>query len=263
MIYGMENAASTKCALDSKKYEAFTQKSFSELIYAAHAQGQDYYIARIQCGASENSPSYYCYDAKHLCKFIFEMMISGEGRKIRIKNFVDPIHGKEISEITYFKMRYESDTPLKAEYAGSHMNFLESSVFRSKIFYNEDPLEALSVNFQFKSNKREGLITKKRFMMFLGLTMLLAAIGLCSYLAVKYTKTISEKHQSEKAVQKDKSLENKTSNKKIQKAKKAKAVAKPEAATVARNPSTKRAVPAPEYNRNTVLKRASRPIDRH
>lgn len=188
MIYGLENATSTKCALDSKKHEAFTQKSFSDLIYSAHSQGQDYYIARVQCGNDETMPSYYCYDARHLCKYIFEMVISSEGRKIRIKNFSDPIHGKDIIEIHFFKMRFESETPLRAEYAGSHINFLESSVFRAKIFFNEDPLEALSVNFQFKNNKKRRLVPKRKFLMFLCLTIFLIVFGLLSYAAVLYIK---------------------------------------------------------------------------
>ncbi|OQS55735.1 hypothetical protein EHP00_439 [Ecytonucleospora hepatopenaei] len=231
MIHGMENAASTKCALDSKKHEAFTQKSFSELIYAAHAQGQDYYIARIQCSADETMPSYYCYDARHLCKYIFEMVISSEGRKIRIKNFVDPIHGKDIMDIHFFKMRYESETPLKAEYAGSHVTFLESSVFRSKIFFNEDPLEALSVNFQFKNNKKQGVVTKKKFLMFLGLTFFLLCIGAITYMAMVYVKkemgkkqenikeTASKniKEKAERSIQQDKPQKTKTVKKSVQK----------------------------------------------
>lgn len=87
-----------------------------------------------------------------------------EGRKITIKNFKDPINQKEIGEIKFFKLRCDIETPLKAEYIGNHISFLESNVFESKLFYQEDPLDALSVYFQFKSLEKMPYIKKKRVM---------------------------------------------------------------------------------------------------
>ncbi|ORD94497.1 hypothetical protein ECANGB1_643 [Enterospora canceri] len=185
MLYGLENTNTTKCALDAKNLEAFTQKSFSDLVYEAHSRGEDYYIARVQCSGTNGDPYFYCYDAKHLCKFVFEMVISAEGRRIRIKNFSDPIHSKDIMEINFFKMRYDSDTPLRAEYAGNHISFLESNVFRSKIFFQEEALDALSVNFQFKNDTKSRVVPKRKFVLFLGLMMFLVLFGLVSYVGLK------------------------------------------------------------------------------
>lgn len=106
--------------------------------------------------------AYYCYDAKQLCKYIFEMVISAEGRKVQIKNFKDPIHQRPIGELYFFRLRYNSETPMRAEYAGCHNDFLESQSFRSKIFGQEDALDALSVNFKQNKSQKIPLLTKKQ-----------------------------------------------------------------------------------------------------
>lgn len=98
--------------------------------------------------------SYACYDARQLCKYIFEMVISAEGRKIRIKNFKYPITQFEMAEVNFSKLRYDSETPMRAEFVGNQVTFLETNAFRNRLFYQEDAIEALSINFQFKGKKR-------------------------------------------------------------------------------------------------------------
>lgn len=107
---------------------------------------------------------YYCYDARQLCKYVFEMVISSEGRSVQIKNFKDPIHQKPILELYFFRLRYESETPMRAEYVGSHLDFLESQSFRSRIFNQEEPLDALSVNFKLAKQQNIPFLTRKQLM---------------------------------------------------------------------------------------------------
>ncbi|AFN82692.1 hypothetical protein EROM_030710 [Encephalitozoon romaleae SJ-2008] len=164
MAYLLEKGNGSRCVLEAIKVEPFTQKQFADMIKEAHAKSQDYYLARVQCRSNpeDGKNIYYCYDARQLCKYIFEMVISTEGRKIRIKNFKDPINQEQIHEISFFKLRYDSDTPLKAEYVGNQVNFLENNCFRSKIFYQENALDALSVNFQFGPQKKKIPIINRR-----------------------------------------------------------------------------------------------------
>lgn len=178
MIYGYDEGAATRCSLDSKKYEVFTQKRFDELIHDAHQKGKTYYIARIQAEDSKGKPYWYSYDAKQLCKFIFEIVITSEGRKIGIKNFIDPLQGYDIQELGFYKIEHNMGKDLRAEYIGNHLSFLESSAFRSEIFYDDQALEALSVNFQFKEIKSSSkFVPKRKFAIFIGLMVSLLIIG--------------------------------------------------------------------------------------
>ncbi|KAF7682453.1 hypothetical protein TCON_2320 [Astathelohania contejeani] len=183
MVLILEKEGNKRCALEANNIEPFTQKTFKELINECHLRKRDYYIARVKCTGKPNdtinnianstestqaksnpetSVLYFCYDARQLCKYVFEMLISADGRKIRIKNFTDPIHQRDISELNFFRLRYESETPLRAEYVGNHLDFLESNCFRSKVFYKEDPLDALSVNFDFQKMKNITVLSKKQ-----------------------------------------------------------------------------------------------------
>lgn len=191
MTYVLERIGSSRCALDAAKSELFTQKKFADLIYEAHTKGQDYFLARVHCKEKDLKSGhniYYCYDAKQLCKYIFEMVITSEGRKIKIKNFKDPINNKDISEINFFKLRYDSETPLKAEYIGNHVSFLESNIFRSKLFYLEDPLDALSVNFQFKSIEKLPYIKKRKILDVFIFLFLLIVMGVVIMIGFKSRK---------------------------------------------------------------------------
>ncbi|ORD97211.1 hypothetical protein A0H76_1227 [Hepatospora eriocheir] len=160
---GVNNSSSAYIdnSLDAGAVEPFTCKSYYELVADAHAKKEDYYIARVRC-VLDPMNTYYCYDAKHLCKFIFETVVGPDGRKIKIKNFKDPIVGSEIAEICFFKLRHEMKNPLRAEPVGNHVTFLESNVFRKRIFREEDPLDSLSVNFQSEEDEKKPTFLSKR-----------------------------------------------------------------------------------------------------
>lgn len=191
MAYVLEKLGSTRCALDASKNELFTQKKFADLIYESHAKGQDYILSRVFCKEKDSRTGnniYYCYDAKQLCKHVFEMVITSEGRKIRVKNFKDPANFKEIAEINFFKLRHDSETPLKAEFIGNHISFLESNNFRSKVFSSEDPLDALSVNFQFKTLESLPYIKKKKYLDGFILAIMLVIIGVVAFLGLRISR---------------------------------------------------------------------------
>ncbi|KAM0681397.1 hypothetical protein GINT2_000599 [Glugoides intestinalis] len=197
MAYVLEKIGTSRCALDAAKLEIFTQKKFADLIYDSHTRGIDYYLARVHCkerdGRSGNN-IYYCYDAKQLCKHVFEMVITAEGRKIRIKNFKDPVNQREMSEINFFKLRHGSETPLKAEFIGNHVSFLESNNFRSKLFSQEDPLDALSVNFQFKKLEQVTSLKKKKIIDTIVVITIFLFVLLIVLVALKNIPTLGSKH---------------------------------------------------------------------
>lgn len=189
MAYLLEKGAGSRCVLEAVKTEPFTQKQFADMIKESHSKSQDHYLARVQCKSNEADGKhgpYYCYDARQLCKYIFEMVISTEGRKIRIKNFKDPISQETIHDISFFKLRYDSDTPLRAEYVGNQVNFLENNCFRSKIFYQENALDALSVNFQFSMKHKTPILTRRKmFTIFMMVVFILVFGTLLVMLAEK------------------------------------------------------------------------------
>eukprot|EP00866_Antonospora_locustae_P000442 jgi/Antlo1/442/1772 len=171
MVLIIENQGSQRCALEGSTVEAFTQKTFSELIGECHSRQCDYYLARVICTGTPVGPdredrksrkSYHCYDARQLCKYVFEMVISAEGRKVQIKNFKDPINQRTISELYFFRLRHDSETPMRAEYAGCHRDFLESQSFRSKVFNQEDAMDALSVNFKQNKAPKIPFLTRRQ-----------------------------------------------------------------------------------------------------
>lgn len=195
MAYLLEKSGSSRCTLEATKREQFTQKLFSDLINDTHSKEHDYYLARVHCSETSGKEKnlYYCYDARQLCKYIFEMVISTEGRKIRVKNFKDPISQQEIKEVQFFRLKYDSDVPLKAEYVGNHDNFLDSNCFRSRIFCSEDALDALSVNFQFNSIKETKIVDKRRlFGLFMMVVFLLIFITTIVILIERDKKHLSD-----------------------------------------------------------------------
>ncbi|KAI4292858.1 hypothetical protein PAPHI01_2132 [Pancytospora philotis] len=185
----LEKKGGERCALDASCNEAFTQRGFVELINEAHAKSQDYYIARAHLkNVHGASPRYYCYDARQLCKYVYEMVISADGRRIRIKNFKDPITQRELSEVNFFRLRYDSDTPLRAEFVGNHVLFLESNALRNKIFYQEDATEALSINFQFKHPVKHTYIKRRSLVDFLLIILVVLVLGAGAVVGIRYSK---------------------------------------------------------------------------
>merc|ERR1711962_275797 len=177
MVYFLETEGNSRCALEGEQPEVFTQKRFIDLIKDTHSTKNDYYLARVKCLSKEeenksiigekfnmifygkadesltNNGVFYCYDARQLCKYLFQMVIDSSGRTIAIKNYRDPIYKRRISNICFFKLAYDSETPLKAEYAGNAEDFMGSNHFRRKIFHKEDPLDALSVSLEGREGK--------------------------------------------------------------------------------------------------------------
>lgn len=198
MVVILEKEGTKRCAIEATKIESFTQKSFLELITESHSKGNDYFLGRIRCSPKEDPENlYYCYDARQLCKYIFEMVISGDGRKIRIKNFKDPINKKNIAELSFFRLRCGSDTPLRAEYLGNHLDFLESHTFRSKLFNREDPLDSLSVNFDFNKKKLAPFSKKQLFSFFLSILFIFLITSIIVFTVEKSKINFFEKNERE------------------------------------------------------------------
>lgn len=200
MANALDKGGVAPCALDPNIHDMFTQKNFADLISEAHARGHDYYIARVHCVRTEEdksgkkaAPSYMCYDARQLCKHVFEMVISADGRRTRIKNFKDPMTQRDIAEINFFKLRYDCETPLRAEHIGNHMTFLESNSFRARIFYQENAADALSINFQFKNTERLPYIEKKSFFDVFLVVAMIVLLGTVTFLGIRYGKNQLEK----------------------------------------------------------------------
>lgn len=170
MVIILEKDGSKRTTLDVDTIEPFTQKPFVDLIRDTKSQRHDYFLVRI----TSEDRSINCYDARQLCRYVFEILISPDSRKVRIKNFKEPLTHKKITDLLFFRMRYDSETPLRAEYMGNHIDFLESNCFRSKLFHKEDPLYALSVNFNFKEVKGIPMFGRKQvFTLFITIMFIL------------------------------------------------------------------------------------------
>lgn len=170
MVVILEREGCKRTTLDVNTTETFTQKPFVDLIRDTKSHRHDYFLVRI----STDDHLMTCYDARQLCKYIFEIVISPDSRKVRIKNFKEPLTHKKITDLLFFRLRYDSETPLRAEYMGNHVDFLESNCFRSKLFYREDPLYALSVNFSFQEVKGIPMFGRKQvFSLFITIMFIL------------------------------------------------------------------------------------------
>lgn len=202
----MNTALGTKRSveLSSSTIDPFLHRNFQELITDAHGRGQDYYIARVHCiGYEANTKGkmlYACYDAKELCKYTYEMIISAEGRKIRIKNFKDPMTQQDMVEINFFRLRYDTcanyndKTTLRAEYVGNQVTFLESNAFRNRIFYQEGAMEALSVHFEFKKKEKiPYIMNRKTLIDFVLILAILFFLGFITFLGFKLGNNVSFK----------------------------------------------------------------------
>lgn len=193
----LEKEGTKRCALEGGQAEIFTQKKFIDLISEAHSNSQDYFLARVRCAGTRKDEGnvngiYFCYDARQLCKYVFEMVIGPKGRRIQIKNFKDPIYKRTITELSFFRLSYDSETPLKAEYIGSYRDFLDSNCFRTKIFHKEDPLDALSVSFKFNKKKKIHAISRKKlFSIFLTLIFILCIVSILVVIVEKGHAKIS------------------------------------------------------------------------
>lgn len=169
MVLVLEKEGTKRSTLDISQNEVFTQKPFIDLINGAHASSNDYFLARV----TKNDGSYAYYDARQLCKYIFELQISAYDRKIVVKSNKDPMSHEKIVSVHFFRIMYGTETPLRAEYMGDKTDFLESYCFRSKMFYKEDPLYALNVNFVQDPQKIPFLSRKHVFSLFITIIFIL------------------------------------------------------------------------------------------
>ncbi|KAI5181257.1 hypothetical protein NEOKW01_1476 [Nematocida sp. AWRm80] len=185
----LENTIGEKISINQNEIEPFTQRTFWDLCQESFTKGVPHVIGvvKIQKGAKKNY-----YDARHLCKFVFELVISKEGRKVRMKNHTNPINDRLIEGITFYEVTADSAT---SKIIGTQKEFLESSSFRSRVFNRNDPFDALSINFVFKDNKVSGIKRKTLVPILISLGVLLIITTGCTISILRnshLTKSISE-----------------------------------------------------------------------
>jgi Domain of unknown function (DUF5092) len=149
MVLLLEREGESRKTLDKSTIEPFTQRKFDELVSDAYLRKLQFMVCGVRCAGREGDEVFY-YDARNLCKYVFELVICRDGRKVRIKNFKDPVTERDIREIAFFEVHPRSEGPLVAEFVGTQKTFMESHAFRSRIFNRRDPFDSLSINFVFK-----------------------------------------------------------------------------------------------------------------
>lgn len=159
----------------STEIDPFTQKSFWELCLESFSKHVPHVIGRIE---TADTQGYTYYDARQLCKSLFELEISKEGRKVRMKSQTNPVDDRLIKEIVFFEI--DSENPGKALCIGTQKEFLASSTFRSRVFNRNDPFDALSINFVFKDQTGGGMKKKTRILVYISLFVLLTIFIVCT-----------------------------------------------------------------------------------
>lgn len=165
----------------SLNLEPFTQRSFCEIIKESSEKKLPHVLAKVFL-KEETLP--VVYDARLLCKYLFELVISKEGRKVRLKRVSDPINDKVIRDILFYEVPVNSKDGLDGEYIGSQKDFLESSGFRSKIFNRNDPFDSLSINFLFKDTKASKLGRRHVVLVAVSFIVLCAILLSCTYTVI-------------------------------------------------------------------------------
>jgi len=145
MNIALEEAGGRVAAVRETEVEPFSQKMFGEVCQESFIKGVPHVIGRVEV---KDGKDHTYYDGRQLCKFLFELVISKDGRKVRMKNTLNPADDKKIKEVAFFEV-LPSDVR-KGVFIGTHKDFLESSKFRSRIFNRNDPFDSLSINFVFK-----------------------------------------------------------------------------------------------------------------
>ncbi|KAH9386559.1 uncharacterized protein NEMAJ01_1455 [Nematocida major] len=162
----------------SLSVEPFTQRPFSEIIKESSEKNLPHVLAKVFL-KNESIP--IVYDARLLCKYLFELVISKDGRIVRLKRVSDPINDKVIRDILFYEIPSTSKDGTDGAYIGSQKDFLESSGFRSKIFNRNDPFDSLSINFLFKDSQPRKI--GRRPLVLIGLSFVILCIILlsCTY----------------------------------------------------------------------------------
>ncbi|OAG29334.1 hypothetical protein NEDG_01407 [Nematocida displodere] len=187
MNIAIEDAALPSAVVKTTEIEPFTQKSFWELCQDSFSRSVPHTIGRVE--TKEGTHSYY--DARQLCKFLFELVISKEGRAVRMKNTSNPIDDKPIKEIVFFEILLEH--PSKAVFMGTQKIFLESSAFRSRIFNRNDPFDALSINFVFKDKIPTRIKKKTLIPLCITLFIVVFLISFCTFSVMKGKNELTNK----------------------------------------------------------------------
>ncbi|EHY66183.1 hypothetical protein NEAUS03_2423 [Nematocida ausubeli] len=165
--------------------EPFTQKSFTEIINESFKNNLSHVIAKVFL---KNEQKPVIYDARILCKYLFELIISQEGRTVRLKRVNDPINDKIIKDILFYEIPVRSKDGLDGKYIGNQKDFLESTSFRSKIFNRNDPFDSLSINFLFKDKKKVG---RRPFLLIgISFTILCIIFLSCTYTVLHTSRLI-------------------------------------------------------------------------
>ena len=191
MAFMYEHEGFKRPILEPEDIEFLSQKPFKELIDSAFNAKRDYYFAIIRnVGGRDNKKEFMCYDAKKICKFIFQIEIHNFTRKIRIKNFKDPSNKKRITEFAFYRIKQNSSTALMVEYVGDYKDFPDNSYLRSKIFEGENPFDCLSISF--KNSKKKKKILKRKHIYSIFTTILLLVV-ITTFIYIMFEKNMKNK----------------------------------------------------------------------
>ncbi|KAI5173132.1 hypothetical protein NEFER03_2101 [Nematocida sp. LUAm3] len=170
-------------SVPENEIEPFTQRTFHDICQESFLRRVPHVIGKVETKEKEG---YTLYDARHLCKYLFELVISKDGRSIRMKNRTNPMDDLPVKEILFYEVSPEKTNV--GEYIGSQKDFLESSKFRSKIFNRNDPFDALSINFIFKEAATQRVSKKTLIPLLTSIAVLLIIILGCTMNLLSNTK---------------------------------------------------------------------------
>ncbi|KAI5168025.1 hypothetical protein NEIG_01214 [Nematocida sp. ERTm5] len=167
--------------------EPFTQRPFTEILKESKEKQLPHVLAKVFV---KNVDKPTVYDARTLCKYLFELVISREGRTVRLKKVSDPIDDKIIKDIFFYEIPVNSQDGLDGVFIGDQKDFLASSGFRSRIFNRNDPFDSLSINFLFKDKTPSRLGKKPLVLIGISFIILCIIFLSCIYTLMHTNKLI-------------------------------------------------------------------------
>lgn len=172
--------------ISSLVIEPFTQRPFPELVRESADKNLSHVFIKLLI---KDDPFPTIYDARYLCKYLFELVISKEGRMVRLKKRTDPLQDRRIEDILFFEASAATEYK-KGLYIGNQKDFIQGCDFRSKIFNRNDPFDSLSINFMFKD--KEIRKTGKRPFILIGISFVILCFILisCSYSVIHNEKIV-------------------------------------------------------------------------
>lgn len=173
----MNKDSTAPIEISSLTVEPFSQKPFADLIKDSADKNLSHVLIKLLL---KDQTEFVVYDARYLCKHLFELVISKDGRMVRLKKTTEPLQDRKIDDILFFEASSETEYK-KAIYIGNQKNFLQACEFRSRIFNRNDPFDSLSINFMFKDKEKQK--TVKRPFVLIGISFILLCFILisCSY----------------------------------------------------------------------------------